>query len=139
MKYFKIEEFTCSLTAQREGIENVPTGGDRQRIRRLVTDVLDPLRERWGGPIIVSSGYRSHALNERVGGAAASYHLTGCAADVYPQNGLAAELFRLVKEMYADRELRLSECYHDVPRGFIHIAYDPEDASQAPIWTKRLF
>ncbi len=45
---------------------------------------FDLLREAWGGPIGVASGYRPDAVNREVGGVAASYHIRGMALDVYP-------------------------------------------------------
>lgn len=48
----------------------------------LMEKCLDPIREAWGNPIAVNSGYRSHALNVAVGGSPTSQHLTGEAADI---------------------------------------------------------
>ena len=59
-KYFTLEEMTASATAKRMGISNKPTPDIVAALQRLVTNVLDPLREEWGAPIIVTSGYRSH-------------------------------------------------------------------------------
>ena len=63
MKYFTIEELTASATAKRKGISNKPTADIVAALERLVENVLDPLREAWGAPIIVTSGYRSPKLN----------------------------------------------------------------------------
>jgi hypothetical protein len=43
---------------------------------------LDPVRELWGAPLRVNSGYRSPALNAAVGGAPSSQHMAGEAADI---------------------------------------------------------
>ncbi len=69
MKYFSIRELTKSETAQRHGIDNSANATIRANLTALVEHVLDPLRERWGMPIIVTSGYRCPALNKVVGGA----------------------------------------------------------------------
>ena len=69
MKYFTINELTASATAKRLGIPNIPSWREAENLRLLVDNVLDPLREAWGAPVIVTSGYRSKLLNEMVGGA----------------------------------------------------------------------
>ena len=82
MKHFSIQELTYSDTAIRKGIDNTAPKEAQENLTRLVDKVLDPLREAWGGPITVTSGYRSAALNKAVGGSATSDHLKGCAADI---------------------------------------------------------
>lgn len=82
MKYFTIDELCYSATAVRMGIENKPDNGVICNLSRLVREVLDPLREEYGRPIIVTSGYRSPKLNKHVGGTKYSAHLDGRAADI---------------------------------------------------------
>jgi hypothetical protein len=53
-----------------------------QSLTALIEKVLDPLREAYGKPIIVTSGYRCEKLNKAVGGAASSQHVKGEAADI---------------------------------------------------------
>lgn len=81
-KYFTLEEMVASATAKRKGISNKPTEGVVINLQRLVKNVLDPLREAYGAPIIVTSGYRSPRLNAAVGGASRSQHCLGEAADI---------------------------------------------------------
>ena len=80
--YFTIPELCASATAQREGIDNRPTESAYHLLHVLVDQLLDPIREAWGEPIVVSSGYRSKELNALVGGVKNSHHLLGCAADI---------------------------------------------------------
>ncbi len=82
MKYFSIAELTKSATASRKGIDNRPDDKVRKNLTLLVEKILDPLREAWGGPIIVTSGYRCGKLNRAVGGATKSQHMLGQAADI---------------------------------------------------------
>lgn len=82
MKYFTIEELTASATAKRKGIDNIPTAAIKINLKHLVEKVLDPLREAYGNPIVVDSGYRCPKLNKAVGGVSNSQHVTGEAADI---------------------------------------------------------
>lgn len=83
MKYFTIRELSKSETAVRKGINNTPTKSIEDALKSLINNVLDPLRAKWGKPIIVSSGYRCPALNKAVNGEVKSQHLRGEAADIH--------------------------------------------------------
>lgn len=88
MKYFTIPELSkTSDPSYKDSLVQVPLGQDRDNLVTLVDRVLDPLRESWGGPICVSSGYRCPMLNEKVGGVEGSYHTRGMAADIYDPKG----------------------------------------------------
>lgn len=81
-KNFDWKEFTKSDTASRLHICNEIVDFDvRDNIKALVDFVLQPLRDAWGGPIFINSGYRSPELNKAVGGVATSQHTKGQAAD----------------------------------------------------------
>lgn len=82
MKHFTIDEFLRSSVAQERGIDNSLGIDSLRNIEALVDNVLDPLREAWGKPVIVNSGYRCKELNKAVGGAPASQHVKGQAADI---------------------------------------------------------
>ena len=82
MKYFTMDEMVRSDTARRKGIPNLPNEEEKANIRALVENVLDPLRELWGAPIVVTSGFRCTKLNRAVGGVAKSQHTKGMAADI---------------------------------------------------------
>ena len=79
--HFTLGEMTDSGTARERHIDNTPTPEAVDNLRALCCEVLEPLRSRFGRTII-SSGYRSRALNEAVHGAANSQHLRGEAADI---------------------------------------------------------
>lgn len=82
MKYFTIKELSHSDTAVARGIDNYPTAEAIHNLTKLVENILDPLREKYGKPIWVSSGYRSAILNRSVNGATSSQHRIGEAADI---------------------------------------------------------
>lgn len=92
-KYFSLAELTQSSTAARLGLSNVPQQKDVDNLRRLVGEVLDPLRERIGRPLRVTSGFRSPAVNAKIPGASwSSRHLIGLAADVKADGLTATDL-----------------------------------------------
>ena len=104
-KYFSLQELCASDTARRLHIENVPDSAQLENLDRLVTTLLDPLREIWGSPLIVSSGFRCKELNKLVGGVNNSYHLFGLAADIGTISTLKSSsrannmlLFKLIKQ-----------------------------------------
>jgi hypothetical protein len=82
-KYFTLAELTPSSTAKRLGIKNEPTPTHLECLKGLATNILDKVREHFGKPIWVSSGYRSKALNDVTpGSSATSQHCSGEAADL---------------------------------------------------------
>jgi hypothetical protein len=82
-KYFTLGELTPSATAKRLGIKNNPTPAHLECLKLLATNVLDKVREHFGKPIWISSGYRSKALNDVTpGSSATSQHCSGEAADL---------------------------------------------------------
>ena len=86
-KYFTIAELIKSDTATRQGIDNTPSQDIKQKLLNLIIYCLDPIREIYGKPIIVTSGYRCERLNQAVGGASGSQHKRGEAADLVPGSG----------------------------------------------------
>lgn len=84
-QHFKLWEFVISQTAQRKGIDNSPNEIVINNLRILCETILEPARSALG-PLRVSSGYRSEALNKAVGGSSTSAHQFGWAADILPIN-----------------------------------------------------
>lgn len=99
MKYFSIRELTKSMNAVKRGIDNTPNAEQRQSLIDLVEHVLDPLRERWGAPIIVSSGFRNPTVNRLAGGGANSQHLKGEAADIHTVSDSRSDNMRLLRSL----------------------------------------
>ena len=85
MSYFTIKELSRSSTAEKLGIDNTPTPEIRAKLNTLIS-ALDKIREQYGKPIIVTSGYRCPELNRAVGGVKSSQHVKGEAADLVGRN-----------------------------------------------------
>lgn len=122
MKYFTIKELTRSDTASRLGIDNRPTASAIAALHALVDHVLDPLREAWGGPIHVNSGYRCPALNKAVGGTPGSQHQRGEAADITVGSRSGnRRLLALIKRL----KLPVDQCIDEKDCRWIHVSHRP--------------
>lgn len=122
MKHFSFQEFERSDTATRYAIDNTIPEPAKKNVAALVDKVLDPLREAWGKPITVNSGYRCPALNKAVGGAKGSHHMTGMAADVTTGNRVDnRRLFQLL----LDLKIPFTQLIDESNFSWIHISYDP--------------
>ena len=122
MKYFTIQELTISNTAQRKSIDNTPDQKAAAALTALVANVLDPLREAWGRPIAVNSGYRCPKLNRAVGGVARSQHTKGEAADIRTLSNRRWEneqLFKLIVQL----KLPFDQLIDEHGYSWIHVSY----------------
>lgn len=107
MKNFRIQEFVChcgcKMLAEVEA-----------NIEALVADVLDPVRELFGKPIYVNSGYRCEAYNRKVGGVSRSQHIVGEAADIHCDDN--AKLAKLIVQQGRFDQLIIYPT-------FLHVSY----------------
>jgi uncharacterized protein YcbK (DUF882 family) len=81
-KNFTYEELTHSTTAKRLKINNTPNDEEKGKLKKLAETILQPIREKYGRPIVVTSGFRCVKLNLAVGGVKSSQHCKGEAADI---------------------------------------------------------
>ena len=128
--HFQLREFTESATAMKQGIANVPPPEAVENLKRLCTHTLEPLREKLGLPIIITSGFRTKALNEIIVHAARkSQHMAGQAADFYVagiagqarnegHRELLIKAFRLIIE---DESIDFDQLI--IYPSFIHVSY----------------
>lgn len=122
---FSWSEFEATSHAAelaRKGVRNViPSFEVRDSVLALVRKVLQPLRDKYGKPMKVNSGYRCKELNEIVGGVPSSQHRLGEAADIH--TGSPLETFRLAHlakstpEIWAEIDQLI--CYDT----FVHISH----------------
>lgn len=121
-KYFTMGEMMHSTTAEKKGIDNKCTKEDAVHLKALIEHVLDPLREAYGNPIRVTSGYRCPALNKAVGGSPTSDHMRGCAADIVGTPNTKAEnkrLFNLVQSLGLDFDQLIDEKNYS----WVHVSF----------------
>lgn len=72
--HFTLAELTASQTAFRRGIDNTPNEMSIANLRELCENVLEPIRNHFGKPLIISSGYRNAKVCEAIGSSARSQH-----------------------------------------------------------------
>lgn len=128
-KYFKISELTKSSTAKRLGIENKPNQNELDNLNNLIKFILDPLREAYGKPIIVDSGFRCQELNEIVKGSKTSQHLSGQAADIRTLSDTKKEnekLFQLIIQL----DLPFDQLINEYDFNWIHVSFSNRNRKQ---------
>ena len=81
-KNFSLEELTRSATATKLGIDNTPDEEHLNNLQVVVDEIAQPLRDHFGKPVRINSGYRSPALNDAIGGSKKSQHSKGEAIDL---------------------------------------------------------
>lgn len=119
MSYFNFREM-CKTT---HDVDNYPRTMEQIRNMCVLVDFLDMVREEFGDPIVINSGFRSEAVNRAVGGELLSFHLEGRAADIrpsyYPSNEYYTNLSRLYWILYKHKDELEELIKHDT---YIHIA-----------------
>lgn len=123
-KYFSIAELTHSDTANARGIDNTPSKEAVENMTALINNCLDPLREAYGSPITVNSGYRGPALNKAVGGATKSQHMTGEAADLSTGSRTTNKnLYNLVIQLKNNNGFKFDQLINEYNYSWVHVSY----------------
>jgi hypothetical protein len=124
-KNLALAEVMRSETAKRKGISNMPTPEHIENFKLLAENVFQPIREHFGVPIILSSGYRSKALNTAVGGALSSQHCTGEAIDIDMDGTTVknADIFNFIKDNLNFDQLIWEFGTNDNP-DWVHVSYE---------------
>lgn len=126
-RHFTLQEFTVSALASRLGrdVDQVPQEY-LGNLERLVDTCLDPLRERLGRPIVITSGYRPLWLNKLVGGSPTSAHVEGRAADLIVPGVPLLEICKACDELALPFDQVILEF---PPTGWVHIGIAHVDAA----------
>lgn len=120
-KNFDSNEFTYSVTAHANKINNAPSVEVLANLKALCENVLQPLRDYLGSAIKITSGYRCKALNTKVGGKPNSQHLYGQAADFITPNKNLKEVFNYIKNNLVYDQLLYE--YDSKGNTWIHVSY----------------
>lgn len=134
MKYFNYNELTKSATAVRLGIDNTPSAAVKANLKAVVDNILDPLREKWGAPIVVTAGYRCTELNKKVGGVSTSQHRLGQAVDIRTVSDEPSDNYKLLHlliDMKLPFDQLISENVDDKGRpDWIHVSFSTRHRRQ---------
>jgi len=120
-KHFTLAEFTRSESAKRHGVSNNPTPEHLENLKVLCEKVLEPIREKFG-PINISSGYRSKALNHYIGGSLKSQHCEAKAADI-DQDGMVGATNKEIFE-YIKNELEFDQLINEFNYAWVHVSFN---------------
>jgi hypothetical protein len=126
-KYVSLAEVTRSDTAKRKGISNEPTPEHLENLKVICEDVFDKVREHFGVPLFISSGYRSAALNKAIGGSSTSDHNLGRALDLDQDghgNGVRnKDVFNYIKDNLEFDQLIMEFKRADGDCDWVHVGY----------------
>ena len=124
-KNLSLSEATKSTTAIKNGISNKPSGEHLSNLIQIASKIFQPVRDHFNEPIIVSSGYRSKALNDLIGGASGSQHSKGEALDLdgSVDNSL---IFEYIKN-HLEFDQLIWEFGDDENPDWVHVSYRSEN------------
>ena len=124
-KNFTYEELVNSATAKRLKIDNTPNEEQKEKLKRLAVEILQPIRDKYGKPIVVTSGFRCEKLNRAIGGAKSSQHCKGEAADIRSVSDSVKdnrELFNLILQMLKDKEIKVGQLIDEYGYNWVHVS-----------------
>jgi hypothetical protein len=126
-EHLDLAEVTRSDSAKRKGISNMPTPEHIENFKKLAENIFEPIRKHFGVPIMISSGYRSKALNTAIGGSLTSQHCTGEAIDIDMDgttNGVTNKMvFDYIKDNLSFDQLIFEFGTKDAP-DWVHVSFE---------------
>lgn len=126
-KNFTYDELVYSATAERLGLDNTPNEKELDNLKRLANEVLQPIRDKWGRAIIVTSGFRSEKVNKAVGGVKTSQHRLGEAADLkIGSKSQNKALFNFILDMIQKGEIKVGQLIDEYNYSWVHVSLPRE-------------
>ena len=122
-EHFTLEEVTYSNNALKYNIDNTPNKYIISNLTKICKYVMEPIRQRYGKPIIVTSGYRCLKLNTIIGGASSSQHIQGTAIDFKPKDPKDIKLlWNIILDMIDKGEIECRQLIDEYNLSWIHIS-----------------
>jgi hypothetical protein len=126
-KHLSLAEVSRSETAKRKGINNTPSGEHLANFKLLAENIFEPIREHFGVPINISSGYRSKELNTAIGGSLTSQHCQGEAIDIDMDGSTNGVTNKMVFD-YIKNNLNFDQLIYefgtDKNPDWVHVSYE---------------
>jgi hypothetical protein len=126
-KHLSLAEVSRSETAKRKGINNTPSGEHLENFKKLAENIFEPIREHFGVPIHISSGYRSKELNAAVGGSSSSQHCSAEAIDIDMDGSPNGVTNKMVFDFIKDNlnfDQMIWEFGNDTNPDWVHVSYE---------------
>ena len=123
--HFRYAEFIKSTTAEQRHIDNTMPKKYNSNLRCLCEQVLESIRQEYGKPIVITSGYRCQQLNDAIKGAKTSQHMYGSAADIKAKDGDNLKLWNVIMQMVKQGKLKCRQIiweYGDKQPNWIHVS-----------------
>ena len=136
-EHFTFGELIKSETAERKSIDNTPPDHLVPKLKRLCSELLEPIRMHYGKPFRPNSGYRSPELNNEIGGSSTSQHCEAEAVDIEIPGISNYELAAWIKDNLKFDQVIL-ECYRlgEPSSGWVHVSLkDVGDINRAIVLT----
>ena len=135
-KHFKLEEFTKSQIAARNGINNTPHSGDVKNLENLCYEILEPIRAKFDKPVMINSGFRNLAVNRLLGSSDSSQHTKGQACD-FEIAGVPNIKVAYWLQANCDFDQLILEFYkpEDGQAGWIHVSYNEKGSNRKQVLT----
>jgi hypothetical protein len=135
-EHLDLSEVTRSETAKRKGVSNEPTPEHLENFKKLAENVFEPIRNHFGVPIHISSGYRSKALNAAIGGSATSQHCKGEAIDIDMDGSSKGVTNKMVFD-YIKANIKFDQMIwefgNDTNPDWVHVSYDSDGKQRGQI------
>jgi len=125
---FTLKELTRSDTADRLDIDNTPNEEQIESLRLLCENILQPVRDHFGKPVKISSGFRCSALNQATGGSSNSDHCRGQACDFEIDGVSNPDLAQWIADNLKYTQLILEFYTQGQPNsGWVHASFNPDN------------
>ena len=131
-EHLDLSEIIRSDSAKRNGISNMPTPDHIENFKILATKVFEPIREHFGVPIRISSGYRSAELNAITkGSSTTSQHCSGEAIDIDQDATTITnkQVFEYIKD-----NLTFDQLINEFNYAWVHVSYKANGKQRGEVW-----